>query len=347
MAVGSPALGPAMPERDQRKLEKQVLVLQSAIAGFFVAGTLLGWFGTHSTASRLGAAWILGYHVAHAAYILRYRVPGRPVRWIEWVTPLFDVSCITTAWVVLAQAQSPFWAVYLYALVGYGRRFHGRRYFVLASFIVVNIVLGRLVISMNDRQAAMVNADLLTMVVLAVAMASLSHAVGAAWRHAERQARILAETDYLTGIANRRVFLERLEAMAEDPRAQFALLMVDLDDFKRLNDEFGHIHGDDVLARTARILSENVRDGDLVARYGGEEFVVAMPNLALSEATVIAERLRHAVFEATPASISVGCAVRERGESAQAALKRADDLLLTAKRTGKNAVRSSALRRTA
>jgi len=336
-----------MPERDQRKLEKQVLALQSAIAFFFVAGTLLGWFGTHSAASQIGAAWIAGYHVVHAFYILRYRVPGRPIRWVEWVTPLFDVSCITTAWVVLGEAQSPFWAVYLYALVGYGRRYHGRRYFVLAGFIVANVVFGWLAISMNDEQPLTMNAYLLTMVVLVVAMASLSHAIGAAWRRAERQARILAETDYLTGIANRRVFLERLEAMAEDPAARFSLLMLDLDDFKRLNDEFGHIHGDDVLARTATILSENVRDGDLVARYGGEEFVVAMPNLSLSDATVIAERLRHAVFEETPASISIGCAVRERGESAQSALKRADDLLLTAKRTGKNAVRSSALRRSA
>jgi diguanylate cyclase (GGDEF)-like protein len=218
---------------------------------------------------------------------------------------------------------------------------------VLASFIVVNVIFGWLVISLIDDQGLEMNAYLLTMVVLAAAMASLSHAIGAAWRHAERQARILAETDYLTGIANRRVFLERLEAMADDPAARFSLLMLDLDDFKRLNDEVGHIHGDDVLARTAKILSENVRDGDLVARYGGEEFVVAMPNLSLTDATLTAERLRHAVFEETPASVSIGCAVREHGESAQSALKRADDMLLTAKRTGKNAVRSSALRRSA
>jgi diguanylate cyclase (GGDEF)-like protein len=347
MTVGRPQVLPAMPERDQRKLEKQVLALQSGIAGFFVAGVLFGWFGTQSQASQLGASWIAGYHVVHAWYILQFRIPGRPVRWAEWVTPLFDISCITTAWVVLGQAQSPFWAVYLYALVGYGRRYHGHRYFVLASFIVVNMVFGRLAISASEGQALMVNADLLTMVVLAVAMASLSHAVGAAWRHAERQTRILAETDSLTGIANRRVFLERLELMAEDVRQQFALLMLDLDDFKRLNDEFGHLHGDDVLARVAQLLKENVRPGDEVARYGGEEFVIVMPNTTLSEATSIAERLREVVFEATPTSVSIGCAVRQRGEAANSVLKRADDLLLAAKRTGKNAVRASSLRRSA
>jgi len=339
---------PAIPERDQRKLEKQVLALQSAIAGFFVAGVLFGWFGTDSLASHVGAGWILGYHIVHAGYVLQFRIPGRPIRSIEWVTPLLDVSCITTAWVVLGQGQSPFWAVYLYALAGYGRRYHGRRYFVLASFIVVNIVFGRLAISMAEEQAVMVNGDLVTMVMLAIAMASLSHAIGAAWRHAERRARVLAETDSLTGIANRRVFLERLDEMAEDAEQGFSLLMLDLDDFKHLNDEFGHLHGDDVLTRVARLLSENLRAGDQVARYGGEEFIILMPDTSLTDATAIAERLRQVVFEATPTSISIGCAARARGESAGSVLKRADDLLLVAKRTGKNAVRASAvLRRSA
>ena len=347
MTLGSPRALPAMPERDQSRLEQQVLLLQSSIAGFFVAGTLLGWFGTQSAASQIGAAWITGYHIVHAVYILRYRIPGRSVRWMEWVTPLFDVSCITTAWVVLDQAQSPFWAVYLYALVGYGRRYHGRRYFVLASFIVVNVICGRLAISTNDSQATMMNADLVTMVGLTAAMASLSHAVGAAWRQAERRARILAETDALTGIANRRFFLEHLERAAADPGHRFALLMLDLDDFKRLNDEFGHLHGDEVLARVAALLAGSIREGDQVARYGGEEFIIAMPNTGLNDAAAIAERLRATIFETTPTSISIGCAVRARGESAQSVLKRADDLLLAAKRTGKNAVRSSALRKSA
>lgn len=347
MTEGSSPVLPAMPERDQRKLERQVLVLQSAIASFFVAGMFFGWFGTRSEAAVAGAVWIAGYHALHAFYILGYRIPGRPIRIVEWLTPLLDVSCITTAWVVLDQAQSPFWAVYLYALVGYGRRYHGWRYFILASFIVVNVIAGRLAISLNDGQAAMVNADLLTMVVMTAAMASLSHAVGSAWRQAERRARMLAETDPLTGIANRRNFLERLETLAEDPGQRFALLMLDLDDFKRINDEYGHLRGDDVLAQVARLLHDNIRETDRVARYGGEEFIILMPDTSLAKATALADRLRAMVFEATPASVSIGCAVREHGETAGAVLKRADDLLLSAKRTGKNAVRSTTLRRSA
>ncbi|MEI2659840.1 MAG: diguanylate cyclase [Bifidobacterium adolescentis] len=165
---------------------------------------------------------------------------------------MMDVSCITTAWVVLGDAQSPFWAVYLYTLVGYGRRYVGARYAVLAGYIVVNILLARAIIAGGPLNSGIFDSNLLTMMVLALAVASLSHAIGSAWRNAEHRARRLAETDSLTGIANRRVFLEQLDALAAEPSAGFALLMLDLDDFKRLNDEHGHLYGDRVLAQVAR-----------------------------------------------------------------------------------------------
>src|SRR5215216_2446554 len=147
------------PGRHQRKLEGQVLLLQSAIAGFFVAGALFGWFGSRSTATGVGAVWVGAYHVVHAVYVLRYRIGRAPLSWVEAITPLLDVSCITTAWVVLADPRSPFWAVYLYALVGYGRRYYGPRYLALAGFIVVNVMFGRLAISMGEGGGAAADSD--------------------------------------------------------------------------------------------------------------------------------------------------------------------------------------------
>ncbi len=344
MPLGRPHALPAMPERDQRPLEKKVLILQSCIAVFFVLGATRGWFGTHGSAARAGAAWIGAYHVVHAVYVIRWRIRGSAIRVVELLTPMLDISCITTAWVVLGDAQSPFWAVYLYALVGYGRRYVGVGYAVLASYVVVNIVLARAFIAHGSADPPVFDANLLTMVVLVSAVASLSHAIGSAWRNAEHRARLISETDSLTGIANRRVFFEHLQRLTADPTAGFGLLMLDLDDFKRLNDEHGHLYGDRVLEQVARILRANVRATDEIARYGGEEFVVLMPGASLTSATDVAERLRDDIMAATPTTVSVGCAVRRGDEPGESVLRRADQLLLAAKRTGKNSVRTESLR---
>ena len=320
--------------RERVRVERQVLALQCAIAAFFSAGALAGIFRMPQPAGAYAIAWIAGYHILHAWYVLARRIPGRPSRIVEVLTPLCDVSCITAAWVVMGDAASPFWAVYLYALVGYTRRYHGKIYLALAVYIIANIALGRLLISAN------VNSALVTALVLAAAMALLAQAIGTAWRRAERQARLLAETDPLTGISNRRIFLTRLLALSDDEDAAYAVLMLDLDDFKRLNDEHGHLHGDAVLVDVAQALAKSVRDGDAVARYGGEEFIVAMPGAGLDEAVALAERLRRTIADTTPTTISVGCAARLPGERAESVVRRADEMLLAVKRNGKNAVRS-------
>lgn len=338
-------VGPPVGERDRSRMEFQVLVLQSAIAGFFVIGVLTGLFGDGGHTSWSAAIWIAGYHVVHAWYVVSFRMAGHASPLIEAVTPLCDVASITFAWVVLGNSSSPFWAVYLYALSGYARRYGGLRYQVLTAFIVANMVAGYALI--EGAAAHVLSAELATMVLLAIAMAGLSQAIANGWRKAERQARLIAETDPLTGIANRRNFLERLDALARDHTRTFAVLMLDLDDFKRLNDHFGHLHGDAVLEHVAQVLAANVRHVDHIARYGGEEFVVAMPGTSLAEATVVAERLRAAILDSTPTTVSIGAAASEPGESAATVLHRADEMLLNAKRTGKNVVRTAPLKRSA
>ncbi len=318
--------------RERDRIERQVLALQCAIASFFCVGAVAGLFPIDEPARLLAVGWIAGYHVIHAWYVLAYRIPGRPSRFVEVLTPLLDVSCITVAWVAISSVTSPFWVVYLYALVGYTRRFHGRIYMGLAAYIIANLGVGWFIIHGG------VDTGLITVLPLAVAMSLLAHAIGTAWRRAERQARLLAETDPLTGISNRRVFLDRLLAYSEDGDAGYSVLMLDLDDFKRLNDEYGHLHGDAVLVSVAKALSRSLREGDLVARYGGEEFIVAMPGVGVQEATVVAERLRRTVAETTTTTVSIGCAARFPGERAEGVIRRADDLLLSVKRNGKNAV---------
>jgi len=125
----------------------------------------------------------------------------------------------------------------------------------------------------------------------------------------------LAATDPLTGLRNRRDFQERLTLeVAESLRYHrpLSIVMLDVDNFKKYNDTFGHPAGDEVLRRLAQILMREARVVDQVARYGGEEFAVLLPMTDIHGAAIISERIRHSVEEATwpkqPVTVSIGCA---------------------------------------
>jgi diguanylate cyclase (GGDEF)-like protein len=313
-------------------LEAAVIALRCLIAAFYTVGAYAGWFAIDGYPRLLTVSWVAGYHVALAVYVARYRIPGRPIHVVELVCPFLDVLCITLPWIAIGDPQSPFWGVYLYALVAYTRRYAGRAFMFVASYVVGNLVFARLVIEPG------LDANLVTMVILATVMAFLLFTIGAGWRQAEADARRLAETDPLTGIGNRRTFLECLNGLSRDPAASFAVLMLDLDDFKRLNDEHGHLHGDAVLVRVAHLLSERLREDDHLARYGGEEFIVALPGPGLARAAGVAERLRAAIAESGLTTVSIGCAARRPAEPAASVVRRADDALLAMKRAGKNGV---------
>jgi diguanylate cyclase (GGDEF)-like protein len=159
----------------------------------------------------------------------------------------------------------------------------------------------------------------------------------------------LAITDGLTKIHNHRFFQDQLGkeiSRAERTRAPLALVLVDLDDFKALNDRFGHAVGDGVLEQIAALLVSETRDNDLVARYGGEEFAVLAPDTDRAGALALAEKLRLAIsgtrFLAPPASEAVGLTVSV-GVAAyhgdrEAFFHEADRALYAAKGSGKDCV---------
>lgn len=157
----------------------------------------------------------------------------------------------------------------------------------------------------------------------------------------------VASLDGLTGIPNHRTFQERLAAVSEvfnQVGEPFVLALADVDHFKKFNDEFGHLAGDEVLKQVAETLQGATRDSDVVARYGGEEFAVIFRNATISSAQTLAERLRMAV-EALPAkyrriTISVGIAqyTEDVGTTAEL-IRRADAALYAAKAAGRNCVR--------
>jgi diguanylate cyclase (GGDEF)-like protein len=160
----------------------------------------------------------------------------------------------------------------------------------------------------------------------------------------------LATRDALTGVYNRRRFDERLDECFQTLRRTgrpSALLAIDADHFKRINDTHGHPAGDAVLLQLAQLLSEQVRATDFVARYGGEEFVVLLPDVGtVADAAIVAEKIRAAVAGAVfpgvgQVTISIGVSVSDTADpDASALTRRADAALYQAKAAGRNRVSS-------
>jgi diguanylate cyclase (GGDEF) domain len=161
----------------------------------------------------------------------------------------------------------------------------------------------------------------------------------------------LAVTDELTGLYNRRYFERHLNVMlgkAHEQERDMALMILDIDYFKAVNDNYGHDIGDAVLREFAARLKRNIRGVDLACRLGGEEFVVLMPDTDIHQAEAVAERVRQAMAEkpfgvGTPrdlsVTVSVGVSIRESlADTPESLIKRADVALYRAKREGRNRV---------
>ena len=163
----------------------------------------------------------------------------------------------------------------------------------------------------------------------------------------------LANRDHLTGLLNRRAFMEGMNKEIDRARREqgsLSFLIIDIDHFKRINDEYGHQVGDLALQRFSELLSTSLRPYDCVGRYGGEEFVVCIPGAESSEAYTIAERIRSNIEKMAidlpdgkgtlgiSASFGVATLRKEIGDEENGIIRRADDALYRAKSEGRNRV---------
>jgi diguanylate cyclase len=159
-------------------------------------------------------------------------------------------------------------------------------------------------------------------------------------------------TDELTTLANRKHFdqsIERAVLQVQDGGEPFSLLITDIDHFKKFNDTYGHLTGDQVLRLVAIALKQNVKGHDVAARYGGEEFIVLLPRTALMAAVTVADNIRRAVMGKElmrrstgetlgRVTISLGVANWRKGDTVASLLERADACLYAAKHGGRNCV---------
>jgi diguanylate cyclase (GGDEF)-like protein len=158
----------------------------------------------------------------------------------------------------------------------------------------------------------------------------------------------LAYIDGLTGIFNRRFFELRIVEEIERARRYqtgMAVIMADIDQFKKLNDEFGHLLGDEVLRQVSSLFHQQLRKIDVVCRYGGEEFAILLTQTNIEQAAVIAEKLRRSVegyqFPGVPRRVTISAGVAAfstHGKTRDEMIRAADNGLYAAKQSGRNRV---------
>jgi diguanylate cyclase (GGDEF)-like protein len=168
-------------------------------------------------------------------------------------------------------------------------------------------------------------------------------------RHMEQRLEELSRTDYLTGILNRRAItrmLEEVQARVSTNAQSFCTILLDLDHFKEINDQYGHAVGDQALRHTVERLRHSIRERDLLGRWGGEEFLIVTPQTSLEEAEGLAERLCRNLAGSRVSTDGVSVGITGSfgvtryvpGEDLDTCLKRTDDALYAAKRQGRNRI---------
>jgi two-component system cell cycle response regulator len=201
-----------------------------------------------------------------------------------------------------------------------------------------------------DKDSAVVNGDLhFYNIVSSIVAPLIEHG------YSVRQVRQLAKTDALTGIANHRLFHEVLEheiARANRKGSVFSLIFMDIDDFKRVNDTYGHLAGDGVLKDLVKRVSKSIRAVDEFSRYGGEEFSIVLPETAEKGAEIVASRIKNAVtakpflYDGNEIKYTVSMGIASyngrRPAKEQELINKADAAMYVAKRDGKNRIYVSA-----
>jgi diguanylate cyclase (GGDEF)-like protein len=188
-----------------------------------------------------------------------------------------------------------------------------------------------------------------TVIVLTVVLAALLATLAIHQWRTTRRMRTLAMTDELTGVPNRRALLTRLAPLVEEPNERLhAMLIIDIDHFKSINDQFGHAEGDEALKLVAATLRGEVREPAFIGRLGGEEFAIVVPDSDAEAGRQLAERLRESVMKIDTRrwladrrlTVSIGLTIsKAAGDTPSHMLQRADAALYEAKRAGRNCVR--------
>ena len=284
------------------------------------------------------AWWVVsgGTLLTYSVAVFIVCLSRRDLIWIARdVAPYLDTLVVTLAIIALADPSIPIWIGYLLAIPPLSN-FHTVRYMLLYSFWTVAMYwCGAGILAETGR--APIAWQLSTVVsIFAVFTALNSDVIATSNRRLRAMVLEASRTDPLTGLANRRRFQQVLDAQKPEGARPLAVLMFDLDNFKGLNDAFGHLYGDDVLVRASEELRASFRDADVIARYGGDELVVLVHVGSVEDARKIVERSLRNIHERAGVTASAGIAVYPlTALTLESAVRDADDALRRAKLAGK------------
>jgi diguanylate cyclase (GGDEF)-like protein len=325
--------------RRERLLDMEIRLRRYRVACFAILALALA-----SVGSEVGWWWLVPLAVGLAGFAVAdmfMRTSTHPGVWVSAAWAMLPLL-LADAVVMTGGAASP--ALMLFALpaITLGARFEPRGIvlgtgYILALLVVSTVVLDPAVASAHHQE-----------VIASVALILCSVILSGALVESDRAHRRRSTIDPLTGLFNRNALEQRLTELDGQPSGEngsppHALLLCDLDNFKRVNDQLGHAAGDAVLQDVAYAMRAALRAGDSIFRVGGEEILVILPGAGQAEAIEIAERLRHEVRErrpvGVPVTISVGVATsRSGGVDTDDLVSRADAALYAAKAGGRDMV---------
>jgi diguanylate cyclase (GGDEF)-like protein len=342
-----PAAEPLTAARDDARRER-LLDMEVRLRPYRFACFAILAIGLVGFSSELGWWWTIPLAAGLAGFAVAdkfMRSSAHPALWIAtaWgILPLLLADAVITT----GGAESPALMWFALPAVTLGARFEPRGVVLGTAYILVLLGLSTYVLDPGTATAH--GQEVMAAVALVLCTVILSGALV----ESERAHRRRSTLDPLTGLFNRNALDRRLSELDGQPAgneagSSHALLLCDLDNFKRVNDQLGHAAGDTVLRDIAGTMRAALRAGDSIYRVGGEEILVVLPGASEADAVGVAERLRRAVRERRPAgvavTISVGVAVSKTGPlDTDELVGLADSALYSAKAAGRDRVVVSA-----
>jgi diguanylate cyclase (GGDEF)-like protein len=326
----TPADRERLLDMEPRIAKVRALAFSAAGLGMLTAAPWYGWW------VALPLAWIVvGHFLLLNPLIARSRHPEWPI----FATVVNAQATIGVAIALTGGPKSPAQPLLLFSVVSVAARFRGRGVIAAASFTGVVLLASTIAVDPAGYldNPAFVDASFVCLLGLAACCYVLMHS--------DIRQRAEAILDPLTGLLNRKALMGRFAELAEQAALTgepVALVLVDVDHFKDVNDDHGHERGDAVLKEVAYVMRRSLRSFELVYRLGGDEFLIVLPGADLGTARELAERVREALELARPGGLlitaSVGVASTQGSVSFEDLFREVDTALYRAKGAGRNRV---------